>query len=931
MKFLLIQDDQEYSEKIQKVLEGKSATVELITTIELAKQKLDESCDLILIDLVFSDGSGLDIIPDLVKNNQKFMVVSRGCTDADSIQKIKVVSQVPLIVNFPISDESLSKAIEAVLKGEVSTNTLEICEKIHHFQQALQRFRQDPSQENLQAIVDKINADDPQAQILQIIEEKKKVNALKDLILPFWDYINEYKVHLQLAPPVEVASPSNEQPTDRFEEFAKKLTKQENPSPKSAVEQKLPEQKPLEKSAMPAMEELKAKYKETIPAKLEEINNLIGALKEKKDRDALQKMQMVIHKLAGNAGSYGFDEVSKVCKEMDKKLKERLESIDSKPFEEGEIKDLEDLQGKLKELFGASEQKPPEQKPSEQKQEVQPQEQKQGGLDLYVIDPDPEFLELLRQQGEFRGFKVKVTSDPSEGLEEITKDDFSTRLLIVSEKFPDTRFHGFDIVKEHKGKHGEQSFYGIIYEKADLQGRTDAIGQGIHFQLERPLAIRKVLELIRSSTVEVPPNTFKVLVVDDDQEVCEFISATLKEVQVVVETLTDPTQIYDKLHNFLPHLLLLDIRFPNCSGVDILQTLRSDANFWRLPVEIITALEDQKTMEQAYLFNVEGIVIKPIDPHALQIRIGNYAKEHVLNQAIEGRDALTGIYSKDNFLTQIRKLFALESMEGHEHIAFMVKLIYYEAIAERFDHYTADCLVVRFTYAFFRMFPDVRFFGRWEKDVFAVFIPNSSPSTTVERMSRFIDAFRFSSLLWPNPELSLGLSVAVGVYPYDEHTPDALFHKVRDLLDQAVNEGEGAVLCPALSEKRAQVKREVFILDDDIDIQEFLQIALEREGFKVTVTGTVKDAIDNLTHRKRGEMPAIIILDRLLPDGDGLDFFRTIKRKFFRLPPVLFLTVLNVEEEVLVGLREGAADYIAKPFSLSVLLQKIRKYLEKQP
>lgn len=98
--------------------------------------------------------------------------------------------------------------------------------------------------------------------------------------------------------------------------------------------------------------EITEEYRKTIPQKLELLDQLVSSLQTKKTLEALQALRQHIHKVAGSAGTYGFDEVSSLCKQWDIRL---LELIDRFPVEgiEGSLwADIALLSKNIKKGFG---------------------------------------------------------------------------------------------------------------------------------------------------------------------------------------------------------------------------------------------------------------------------------------------------------------------------------------------------------------------------------------------------------------------------------------------------------------------------------------------------------------------------------------------------------------------------------------------------
>lgn len=120
----------------------------------------------------------------------------------------------------------------------------------------------------------------------------------------------------------------------------------------------------------------------------------------------------------------------------------------------------------------------------------------------------------------------------------------------------------------------------------------------------------------------------------------------------------------------------------------------------------------------------------------------------------------------------------------------------------------------------------------------------------------------------------------------------------------------------------------VLIVEDEADIREILQYALEREGFRVSCAVNGKEALEIL----RKQAFTIAILDIMLPGIDGLTLCRKIREEGHdRAMPVVMLTARSEESDIVVGLEVGADDYLCKPFSPKELVARIRAVLRRMP
>jgi two-component system response regulator RegX3 len=115
----------------------------------------------------------------------------------------------------------------------------------------------------------------------------------------------------------------------------------------------------------------------------------------------------------------------------------------------------------------------------------------------------------------------------------------------------------------------------------------------------------------------------------------------------------------------------------------------------------------------------------------------------------------------------------------------------------------------------------------------------------------------------------------------------------------------------------------VLFVEDETSISVPFSRALEREGFEAVVAGTAALALE-LAERIQ---PDVVLLDLTLPDGDGRDVCRALRRR--SSVPILMLTARGTETDRIVGLELGADDYVVKPFSGAEVIARIRAVLRR--
>lgn len=128
---------------------------------------------------------------------------------------------------------------------------------------------------------------------------------------------------------------------------------------------------------------------------------------------------------------------------------------------------------------------------------------------------------------------------------------------------------------------------------------------------------------------------------------------------------------------------------------------------------------------------------------------------------------------------------------------------------------------------------------------------------------------------------------------------------------------------PERKEKRMPTK--VLLIDDEPDVLRLIETKFEKLGFQVIATSDGEEGLA----AARAEKPDVIILDLMLPKGDGYTLLHTIKTEWQPAPIAIVLTAKDGLEDMVRALTGGADDYITKPFSPRDLISRVNVALIK--
>jgi two-component system sensor histidine kinase ChiS len=117
----------------------------------------------------------------------------------------------------------------------------------------------------------------------------------------------------------------------------------------------------------------------------------------------------------------------------------------------------------------------------------------------------------------------------------------------------------------------------------------------------------------------------------------------------------------------------------------------------------------------------------------------------------------------------------------------------------------------------------------------------------------------------------------------------------------------------------------IMVVDDDKDATALFEEVLKAQGYEPVVLNESVKAIQ----LAKKELPALFVLDLMMPDPDGFKLCRMLRKEpEFRLTPIIIVTALNDTDSRIVAIGAGANDYLTKPFRLDELYASIKDHLE---
>lgn len=651
------------------------------------------------------------------------------------------------------------------------------------------------------------------------------------------------------------------------------------------------------------LDELKKQYVKTVSDKIILLKELIKTVQDKPEANSLTALKNAVHKIAGSAGSYGFLDVSALCKELEFQIDQRLSSKEK--LEKEWLDTLDEFLRKIKYSFQfptATE---------SQTEEFTPFPITRPSL--YIIDNDPKFLELLQREKEEFDIDLYVDSNPEKALNRLKLPEFNPRIIVSSQTFSGSDLTAFDFLETVKNKQETTStMFALILTKDDIDIRMQALQKGVKYIFNKPISSSMLLESMTKALEIGSLRHFKVLIIDDDPDVCNFISSALAEIGIEVRSIDHPSAFYKVLEEFSPDLLFLDIVLPKYDGLNLLKTLRADAIYQNLFVVVITGKSEEDTQLSLYQEDADEILYKPLNKLVLQKFVRNAAKRAVLPQSsIQKR---IGLQNVKTLSTRLRNLLA-SSNHISSYLVFF-RIDHYADLVMQHGQNAIVELMVSISNLLQRMEDNTIACYCMDASTFAILFNGYDGSIVEKKTFELLDSVQSQS------NLNINLICSIVLVSKNLGNSQTIIRAAECGLKDALSKPLSSIRIATPSFEGIAPKKILVLIEPNEDLLHILQKAFDAHNLIIKAFKEGKPALQELLSSDSGQQPALVIAERKLPDMDGIEILKSLQARYKVSIPFYFLTDFVAEKDISEGLKHGALEYITKPFNLSLLVQK---------
>ena len=371
---------------------------------------------------------------------------------------------------------------------------------------------------------------------------------------------------------------------------------------------------------------------------------------------------------------------------------------------------------------------------------------------------------------------------------------------------------------------------------------------------------------------------------------------------------------------------------PEASGIELCRAIRSDPRWSGLPVVFLTSKKDPETIQQLFLAGADDYVSKPLVGDEMVTRVLNRLERTRLLRSSGETDALTGLSNRQQSTRSLGQLLGLAQLHSQSFCLGLIDVDSLAEITQRHGHPAGDKVLRRLAQFLQGVFRSEDVMGRWDGPQFVVGMYGMTKEDGVERLSQLLESMQREVFADAGGiQYQVSCSAGVALYPANGMDLPALSRSAHQALMQAKSLGPNQVL-PAgwrPGQEALTQKADVLLVDDDETLASLLLHALETRGYTTRWLQDGLETVETLGGPNPPMRASLLLLDVDLPGLDGIGVLRQLAREgIVGQTRVIMVTRRTSEAEVLTCLELGAFDHISKPFSVPVLLQRIKGALK---
>ncbi|MDP8206952.1 MAG: response regulator [Candidatus Electryonea clarkiae] len=417
-----------------------------------------------------------------------------------------------------------------------------------------------------------------------------------------------------------------------------------------------------------------------------------------------------------------------------------------------------------------------------------------------------------------------------------------------------------------------------------------------------------------------------ILIVDDDPSITDFLKRRLDLPKRTIFVADNGEKAEEILSDESIDLIILDLILPDIDGRSLLLSLRERPSLAGIPVIVLSGKDNYSTKAECFALGASVYFEKPFEPGELSVAVATLLQKYADQQREARSDPLTGLPNRAALTEMFDRTSSFAIRKNQSFCIAIFDIDHFKSVNDTYGHDIGDKVLYAVSTKIKDYLRQSDYLARWGGEEFVALFPDTKLDGAIQAIQKSLNAVRAMIFQTKKPEVrKFRVTFSAGVAEVKEGVllRDAVA-EADQFLYLAKSSGRNRIF--SHDDNAIPVQEKIILAEDDDMIALLVKHRLKKHNFEVS---HFTDGASALEAAKK-ETPELFILDIKMPVMDGFELLRNIRE----IPanaktPIIILSGLGNEKEIVKGLNLGADDYLTKPFSPEELMARIHRLLKR--
>ncbi|WP_439887079.1 diguanylate cyclase [Pseudomonas sp. MBLB4123] len=511
-------------------------------------------------------------------------------------------------------------------------------------------------------------------------------------------------------------------------------------------------------------EQFAERLKQELPQLADKAQQLLHACTPDEQQRHLNNLRDQLHRLAGTAGTFGFASLGERARELELQAEQCLASLQQK--QQGLHSFIDNLQQLTSQQYQAE---PASNSPPAMPRSGRADREEQW---IYILEDEACVGENMRLTLSNFGYHAEHFAT-IEALDAAIGQRLPDA-LIVDVNLEGAQQTGLTYAAALQRRLDAPLPVLVISTQDDFATHLEAVRVGATGFFTKPVDIPQLENRLERCFAQQQGEPYRVLIIDDDHELASRYSLVLRAANMLVEMTQDPADIFQRMREFNPEVVLLDVNMPGCTGPELAQIIRFNDDWLRVPIIYLSAETDIARQMNALMMAGDDFVTKPLSDNALVTTVFARAQRARLLSNALSRDSLTGLLKHADIKEQVAIELERARRSGNRASVVMLDIDHFKKVNDNYGHTAGDNVIRALANLLRQRLRRIDSLGRYGGEEFLAVLPDCSTAQAQRILDEIRERFAGLRFIAEGVEFTVTLSAGIACTDLDSSAGELL-------------------------------------------------------------------------------------------------------------------------------------------------------------